>query len=708
MFRAELLRHTTPCHCGVVALLLLASALSLPIAVSAATIEVTKYYTANPNNGKYDRNPSLAIFQDTLWLFYAKGDNASTGGVRGPLYNPDDDSYVVWYKQGLSEEDPMGGPEIRLDLSATNRPEGFDQRDVSAVAFNGSLYVFASAGFGGSQQPVYYYKYDGAWSGPVALPTGGGGHVNAVCDDNRVYFTLEQGADETLKSVLFTWDGTTLNGPFTVVDGNGVPKVVKKDNSLYVISVAPGASTVNLHSCPATAAPSTWTHISDPITVPGSMIWDPSLCVEGATLHAFAAPSTAVPDRQWIVQSYSTNNGTTWSPVRTITTGGNGLTDWWEYWPVAYNFGDDGYVVLFTTEGSNEGYGDGMIAGIGTDWQLTHNHTAFLQPAIDMAVDGDSVLLGQSERVYTGDGNRDLDFLGKAITLTSAGLGKTATIDCEADSLDAHRGFVFDSDEDSTSIVSRIVVRNAYAPVDTIAGSLGVFVGRFGGAIYCDSNTSPHIEDCRFERCGADIGGGLFAWFAPSLRIEGCTFASNQAGFGSAAVVGYSHADFLNCVIDSNVALTNGPAGIQYAVSTGTQTNCSYRFNSIRRGQGGAVAITDTSDVVFNSCLFLGNEVTETEGDGGAVHIRWVSQCEFIDCHFAQNASMSNGGAIGAEDRCSVVVTNSSFVSNSSGYSGGAIVVADSSALALSYCSFAFNHSARGAALALSPSGEFG
>ncbi len=119
---------------------------------------------------------------------------------------------------------------------------------------------------------------------------------------------------------------------------------------------------------------------------------------------------------------------------------------------------------------------------------------ATIQAAIDAAQPGDTVLV--ADGTYRGPGNRDIDFLGKAITVQSEHGAATCIIDCQGSEADAHRGWYFHSGETAASILAGFTVRNGWAP-----GSLDAT----GGGIYCE-DASPTIRNCVVTRCNVPYG----------------------------------------------------------------------------------------------------------------------------------------------------------------------------------------------------------
>src|SRR4030043_517659 len=73
-----------------------------------------------------------------------------------------------------------------------------------------------------------------------------------------------------------------------------------------------------------------------------------------------------------------------------------------------------------------------------------------IQAALDAIPTGGVVVV--SPGTYSGDGNRDLDFKGKAVWLLGNG-PETCTIDCGGARTENHRAFHFHTGEDNDSIV---------------------------------------------------------------------------------------------------------------------------------------------------------------------------------------------------------------------------------------------------------------
>lgn len=84
-----------------------------------------------------------------------------------------------------------------------------------------------------------------------------------------------------------------------------------------------------------------------------------------------------------------------------------------------------------------------------------------IQDAIRDAVLGGLILLGDG--TFTGDGNRDIDFHGKALTVRSeSGNPEACIINCQGSQEDPHFGFVFGSHEARDTRLEGVTITNGY------------------------------------------------------------------------------------------------------------------------------------------------------------------------------------------------------------------------------------------------------
>lgn len=85
-----------------------------------------------------------------------------------------------------------------------------------------------------------------------------------------------------------------------------------------------------------------------------------------------------------------------------------------------------------------------------------------IQAAINATVDGDTVQL--TDGVFTGEGNKNISYLGKAITVCSqSGNPDACIIDPEGVIGQKNIGFDFNSQETSNAVLRDLTIRNGNA-----------------------------------------------------------------------------------------------------------------------------------------------------------------------------------------------------------------------------------------------------
>jgi predicted outer membrane repeat protein len=193
-----------------------------------------------------------------------------------------------------------------------------------------------------------------------------------------------------------------------------------------------------------------------------------------------------------------------------------------------------------------------------------------IQDAIDSAVDGDIVIV--ADGIYTGDGNRDINFKGKAITLMSENGPENCIIDCLANIFEPHRAFHFRNFEGSDSVIDGFTITGG-----NVKGESYSFYYAYGGAIYCRPFCSPTVKNCRLKANSATYGGAIYCKTA-SPKIMNCVFTDNSATWYGGAINfnWYSSPTVTNCLFMGNSASWSGGGIANYNRNSVKLTSCTF------------------------------------------------------------------------------------------------------------------------------------
>ena len=259
-----------------------------------------------------------------------------------------------------------------------------------------------------------------------------------------------------------------------------------------------------------------------------------------------------------------------------------------------------------------------------------------IQTAIDAAVNGETVIIAPG--TYTGPGNCDIDFNGKAITVRSIdpndpNIVAATIIDCNGTKAEPHRGFYFHCGEDSNSILDGFTVINGYA----------------------------------------EYGGGAIYFSTSNPTLFNCTFSNNVANhYGGAMYFDQSSPKLINCMISENKAVYNSGGGLCLWRSYPIISNCIFTGNS-SAGEGGGICLWSSAPII-RCCKIVGNSTYDDRGNGGGIKC-WDSNPLILSCVISGNSAVVGGGGIACGYQSSPQIVGCDITGNTAvGYGGGLYV----------------------------------
>ncbi|MFH1681752.1 MAG: right-handed parallel beta-helix repeat-containing protein [Candidatus Eisenbacteria bacterium] len=262
-----------------------------------------------------------------------------------------------------------------------------------------------------------------------------------------------------------------------------------------------------------------------------------------------------------------------------------------------------------------------------------------IQAALDASASGDIVEL--ADGVFRGDGNRDLDYGGRSVTVRSrSGSAENCVIDPEGTETEPHRAFQFRSGETADAVLSGVRIRGGWWDTAPYGGGILIdhrssptirgcdFIENAGSAVLCSVGCEPRFADCEFIGNQGTGGGGVWGRWA-SLTFERCVFIENTAGSGGAFHGDGCSALFTGCDFIANSAASAG--AVMILASNGFEFyDCFFKDNT---GKHTGAVYQIIGVLILDGCTFVGNRGEDWGGalSTGKSTTDTIRSCTFVD-----------------------------------------------------------------------------
>ncbi|MCF7809945.1 FG-GAP-like repeat-containing protein [bacterium] len=227
---------------------------------------------------------------------------------------------------------------------------------------------------------------------------------------------------------------------------------------------------------------------------------------------------------------------------------------------------------------------------------------ATIQGAIDMAADGDTVLVDPGEYV------ENINFLGKDIAVIGNPDDPSEVI---IDGNENGTVVTFNNEETEDALLTGFTINN---------GSGTEVENYIGGGVYCSDGSMGSIFNCRIIGNNSDRGGGVAILSGSSLLINNCVIMGNSADLsdGGIRIYANSSAIITNSVICRNNA-DNSNSGI------GVYDDCSLYMDKVTisdnqtNGQIGGIGSRNADEINITNSIIFGNSGNNQISNGMSV-----------------------------------------------------------------------------------------